>query len=319
MDRRRFLGQLGLAACAAPWLAACAAAPPLAVAIHPWVGYETLYLARAFKWLPEAVHLREGKTLGDSLAALKAGKADAACLTLDEVLGARAEGMPLSVALVFDVSAGADAVLGRPGIDDLASLRGKRLGFEQNALGALMLQKLLDASGLREADLILLDLPPDRQIEAWRDGGVDAVITYEPTATLLQKEGATRLFDSRDMPEAIFDVLAVHRERVRDTTRLQALVASHFLALDHMRRNAEDALYRIAANEGITPDEARQVLAGVNTPSLAANRAYLLGDDSHFTRAARELSRVMVRHRLLAREDDLRELILRDTLPGEGR
>jgi NitT/TauT family transport system substrate-binding protein len=319
MDRRRFLGRLGLLAATAnfPWLAACTPTKSLVVAIHPWVGYETLYLARAFKWLPEAIQLHEGKSASDSFAALQSGVADAACLTLDEMLRARAAGIPLSVALVFNVSAGADMVLARPGIAKPADLAKKRLGYEHNALGALILQKLLDVAGLPESALTLVDLSPDRQLDAWRKNEVDAVITYDPTATMLMREGAQRLFDSRSMPETIFDVLAVRHDRIKGRGLMQALVTSHFRVLEYMRTNTEDALFRIAAHEGLSVEEARQTLAGVIMPALAVNRNYLLSPESPLLRAARTLSPLMVRNGLLPQEDKLDRLIMSGTLPTQ--
>lgn len=321
MDRRRFLGYLGSFAATAnlPWLVACAPAQSLVIAIHPWVGYETLYLAREFKWLPEAIQLRDGKTLSDSFAALESGVADAACLTLDEMLRARAAGIPLSIALVFDVSAGADMVLARPEIGKPSDLAKKRLGVERNALGALILQKLLDVAGLPESALTLVDLPPDRQLDAWRKNEIDAVITYDPTATLLMREGAQRLFDSRNMPETIFDVLAVRNDRIKDRGLMQALATSHFRALEYVRTNNEDALFRIAAHEGLSVDEVRQTLAGVILPTLTVNKTYLLSPDSPLLRAVRTLSPLMVRSGLLAREDNLDRLIMPSTLPTHGK
>ncbi len=75
------------------WLAACSPAKPLAVAVHPRIGYESLYLARDFGWLPAGVTLHAGHAAGDSLAALKAGTVDAAALTLEEVLLPRPDGL----------------------------------------------------------------------------------------------------------------------------------------------------------------------------------------------------------------------------------
>jgi len=321
MDRRRFIGYLGSSAATVnlPWLAACAPEQSLVVGIHPWVGYETLYLAREFKWLPEAIQLREGKTLSDSFAVLESGVADAACLTLDEMLRARAAGIPLSVAFVFNVSAGADMVLARPEIVKPADLAKKRLGFENNALGALILQKLLEMAGLPESALTLVDLPPDRQLDAWRKNEIDAVITYDPTATLLMREGAHRLFDSRNMPETIFDVLAIRNDRIKDSSLMQALATSHFRALEYLRTNTDDAIFRIAAREGLSVDEVRQTLAGVIFPSLAVNKTYLLRPDSHLLRAAKTLSPLMVRSGLLAREDNLDKLIIPGTLQNNEK
>jgi hypothetical protein len=62
----------------------------------------------------------------------------------------------------------------------------------------------------------------------------------------------------------------------------------------------------------------RQALAGINRPSLTANRGYLLGEEPGLVRAARDLSRLMVRYGLLTREDDLQNLVLPDALPDDG-
>lgn len=305
---------------AAPWLSACLPERPLTVGIHPWIGYETLYLAHEFGWLPEGIRLREGKTASDSVAALKSGLVDAACLTLDETLRARGFGLPLAVALVFDVSVGADKVLARPELQRLADLAGRRLGFERNAVGALVLDRLLAEAGLSADALSLVDLPMDQQLAAWQAGRLDALITYEPTASLVRREGAHPLFDSRQMPESIFDVLAVRLDRTwMRGAALAALLANHFRALHHLRTHQGDALYRIAAHQGLTPEEARLVLSGVALPSLEANRSYLSAADTRIAHAARVLSALMVRNGLLDQEDALQDLIMPDWLPGEGR
>jgi NitT/TauT family transport system substrate-binding protein len=299
------------------WLTGCSPQKTLTVALHPWVGYEALYLARDLKWLPETIRLRESKTLEESLAALKSGQADAACMTLDEMLRARADGIPLSAALVFDVSAGADAVLARPEIKRLSDLAHKRIGYDRNALGALVFEKLLEAAKLSASDVIQVDLPPARQLDAWKRKEVDAVITYEPMVTAFLREGAHSLFDSRQMPDAIIDVLAVRRDRTGIAPLLQALAAAHFRALEHMHTNEQDALYRIAAREDIGPEDAKRMLTGVTQPSRIANRAYLDGSDARLKQAAKTLSELMVRRGLLAREDDLNELLMPGMLPRE--
>lgn len=300
-------------------VAACSPQKTLTFAVHPWVGYEALYLAHDLKWLPDTIQLRDNKTLDESIAALKSGQADAACMTLDEMLRARADGIPLSAALVFDVSAGADAVMARPEIKRLSDLAHKRIGYDRNALGAMVFEKLLEAAKLSAADVTQVDLPPARQLEAWKRREVDAVITYEPMVTAFLHEGAHSLFDSRQMPDAIIDVLAVRRDRPGIEPLLQILAAAHFRALEHMHTNEQDALFRIAAREEVSPEDARRMLAGVTLPSLSANRAYLGGGDARLLRAAKDLSALMARRGLLAREDDLKDLLMPGILPGEER
>ena len=301
-----------------PSLTSCSKPQPLVVSVHPWIGYETLYLAEHFKWLPDLVSLSKGTTATDSLAALKHGTSHAACLTLDEVLRARAQGLDLTVILVFDVSAGADMVLADTKIQQLSDLRGRRLGYEKNALGELILQRLLEAARLSPFELTLVDLPIEQQIDAWRRGGVDALITYEPTATLALRDHAHLLFDSRQMPDTIFDVLAIPSALPPDrTATIKALIASHYRSLDHIRRNRVDAVYRIAAFQDITPEEVESALSGVFIPSLASTRDYLKSPTSGLKAAAATLSKLMTRQGILPKEDDLRLLLSAAWLPPD--
>lgn len=320
MHRRRFLAKFGLLAFAAnlPGLASCTARQSLTIATNPWLGYETLYLARALKWLPKQVQLRDFKTATNSLIALQRGEAQAACLTLDEMLLGRAMGLPLSIALVFDSSAGGDMVLARPGIDKPQDLSGKRIGFEPSGVGALVFRQLLAFAQLPASALMVVNLPPDRQLDAWRNREVDAVITYEPSATLIRREGGQRLFDSRQMPEMIFDVLAIRRDQMPSLPLIQALAASHFRALHHLRTQTDDAVYRIAGRLGLSPEETKIALQGLSRPTLAANRSYLIGDDTRLIQAARSLSHLMAQNGLLERPDNLDQLILPSALPEES-
>ncbi|AEY01760.1 substrate-binding protein involved in nitrate/sulfonate/bicarbonate ABC transporter [Oceanimonas sp. GK1] len=314
MDRRRFLA--AVAGLAALPLIGCGAAKPLRIGIHAWIGYETLYLARTLNWLPSSVQLVSGSSATDSLTGLRLGELEAACLTLDEVLLARSQGVPLTIATVFNVSAGADMLVVRPGIQRLEQLAGKRLGVESSALGALMLNRILHHAGLSRSAVRLVELAPDQQLAAWQAGRVEAVITYEPTAGRLLELGAERLFDSRSLPDTIFDVLAV-RADLAGASPLTALVNHHFRALEHIRTNRQDALYRIAGRQQISPARVEQALAGVVMPGLMANRRYLEQPDSRLAQAARQLHDVMLDHGLLRQPDRFQQLFSPRWLPEE--
>lgn len=321
MQRRAFLLRLAaLAAGAAGAGSGCNPDVPLAVGIHPWPGYEPFYIARAFGWLPDYVRLREGGTASDSVAAMKAGELDAAALTLDEVLAVRASGLALTVVLVFDVSVGADAVMARGDIEQPADVAGRRIAVERGAVGELVLDKLLAAAGLTEADVTVLDIAPDDQLEAWRRGEIDVAIGYEPVTRLLEREGARRLFDSRQFPGVIFDVLAVRSDRLSvRRSQLDALLSAHFRALDHLRVNRDDALRRIAAWRGLSLEETERSFAGLNLPDLAGNRAYLdVTGARGILKSARELNVLMLRAGRLSVADDLIGLIDPSCLPRNG-
>jgi NitT/TauT family transport system substrate-binding protein len=288
-------------------LVGCTADRPLRVAVSPWIGYETLFIARHFGWLPIDVALHESRNLGDSVDALRDGVVDAAALTLDEVLLARANGVPLAIALVFNISAGADVVLAKPGIGDLGQLRGRRVAVEPSALGPLVLSRALAEAGLTLDDVQVIDLAPDAQPQAWQADQIDAAVAYGPAVGQIEALDGQRLFDSRGMPDTIFDVLAVRRDVV-DHATLPGLLEAHFRGVAHLRRSREDALYRIAERQRSSIDAVVQDLNGVALPDLARNRE-LLRVDGSVQRAAAEISRLMVELRLLSSPDDLNQLI----------
>lgn len=309
-NRRNWISLMGAASLSGvvPMLAACGYEKPITVGLHPWIGYETLTLARDFKWLPDGVQLKRGNSAEDSIAGLKDGTLDAACLTLDEMFALRAAGIALTAALVFDVSAGADMVLARPEVRTLADMAGKRIAVEANAVGALVLSEFLRHAKLSSSAVSVVNLSVEEHAAAWKARKVDAAVSYEPFSSALEQEGGRRIFDSRQMPDMIFDVLAVRSDRVApQSTLVRALVDGHFRGLAHMNGNRQDALFRIAATQGVQPEIVQKALAGVVLPSLEANREYLMVNSGRLFAGAKRLCVLMEQQGLLARADDLQQ------------
>jgi NitT/TauT family transport system substrate-binding protein len=290
------------------------------VAAHTWIGYESLFMAKNLGWWPEAqARLTLTGNATESMAALQSGQAQAAALTLDEVLRGRSIGLPLIVVLVFDVSSGADMLLTRTRLPNLQALRGARVGVEPGAVGALFLDAALSTAGLPPDAVQRVAVPPDHQLALWSSGELDAVVTYEPQASALRKAGAFHLFDSRQTPDTIFDVLAVLESAAsRQNTALRAVLAAHFKALEHIRTHSQDALYRMAAREGVPKEDVEAALRGIEPPDVQGNRSYLSADQSHLMAATQALMQVMVRQHQLAHPLPLDGLLDPHFLPAPG-
>jgi NitT/TauT family transport system substrate-binding protein len=295
---------------------------PVSVAAHVWPGYELMFLARNEGELDtKLVNLVETASATESLQALAEGKVDGVALTLDEVLRVRAKGMPLSVVMIFDVSAGADVLVARPGIKKLADLKGRRIGYESGALGALMLAEVLRSGGLTKKNVQLVSLTIDKQRDAWVSGQVDALVTYEPVSSQLFAQGAVKLFDSRQIPNTIVDVLAF-RSEVLDRSHAAAirhLLASHFHALNHLNHNPHDAAYRMATRLGLQEDQVLLAFKGLLLPDAINNRLLLAGSAPPLRDSARRISALMVEEGLLPHDDSLAALIYADYLPATIR
>ncbi len=288
--RRGLLAGSALTALTA-MLPACAPAPPLKLSTHPWPGHGFLWLAQQQGVLAAGgVRLVELGSASASLHALSAGVVDAATLTLDEVLRARAGGIPLSIVLVLDSSAGADTLIVRDTVPDLAALAGKRIGFERSATGALMLSGALKTAGLSAADVELIDVAIDAQESAWQAGKIDAVISYPPVTTRLLASGGRVLFDSRALPDTIFDVVAVREEAlVAKPAAVATLIGAQLKGVEKWRAGAPDQQRAIARWLGLSEQQAARALAGLKPCDLADNRRLLSGSPPPLAGVAAQL------------------------------
>ncbi|MBD3640736.1 MAG: ABC transporter substrate-binding protein [Marinobacter sp.] len=299
MHRRHFLGASLAAGFAALGLGGCGTARPLRFGIHPWIGYEPIYLAEEFGWLPSAVALEKGSSALDSMASLESGGIDGAALTLDEAIRVHIAGTRLMVVGVTNVSVGADVLVVRPDIKNLDQLRGRRIGVEMSGVSGTLLLNLLKIAGIPREDVTLVDLPMDEHVAAWRRGEADAVACYEPTASVLLGLGGVRLFDSSQLPETIFDVLVVTRQFAgREPDAVRALLEGHFAGLRHLVRNPYDSVYRVATRQGTSPATVRSALASVMLPDLASNQRYL-ARNGRIERVARDLSEMLATEGLI--------------------
>ena len=300
--RRQWLRRTALAGVAGLAGAGCSPPPPpLRIGAHPWLGYELMYLAHAHGLLqPDALRLVEVPSATASLRALAAGTLEGAGLTLDEVLMARARGLMLRVVAVFDVSHGADVLLASPDITSLPQLRGRRVGVEHSATGALMLDAALQAAGLTPADVRMVPLAFDAHASALRSGKVDAVVTFEPVRSQLLAEGAKLLFSSAQVPGLIVDVLAVRPEAVHTHgTHLQALVAGVLQARMLWQQDSADSAARMAPRLQLPPAAVVQAFDNLRLPDLAANHRWLAGPAPQLMATAERLTAVMQRAALL--------------------
>lgn len=284
------------------WLAGCS--PPettLRVATIPWPGYESLHLAQSLGYFqPNQIRLIELANASQLTLALRNDTVDAGFSTLDEALDLIQDGVQLRVILVVDFSSGADVVMARPDIPNLQALRGKRVAVENAAVGATMLDAMLEESGLSVSDIKIVAATVDEHFNIYKSGKVDAVVTFEPTRSALLKLGAHILFDSSRIPNRIVDVLVVRADKIAGHSKeLKNLVAAHFRALDFQKQQPQDAAKIIAPFLGVSAVEVAAQYDGIKIPTLAENHTFLSGAQPQLKTVAADLSELMLRHKLL--------------------
>lgn len=309
--RRRFLTTLAAAVAAGALgggLGGCSRREPLLrIAANVFPGYELMFLAAARNYFtPAEVRMVSMPSATACLQALAAGNVEGAALTLDEVISARGDNMPLKVVAVLDISLGADVVLAKPGIQSLDQLKGKRIGVEQSAVGAVMLGAALSRVGLDSSSVEIVYATVDKHYGLFVNDDVDALVTFEPLPLLLAEQGAVRLFDSSMEPGLVVDVLVVRPDVVeRSPNAIRRLVAGHFRARAELLARPPSAAEVISRRLGVPPAEVPSTYAGLELPDVAANRDWLLGESARLDRAAAALQQMMVRQNLLRHEVNL--------------
>lgn len=278
---------------AALFLAGCGREPEaLRIGTNVWLGYEPLYLARELGLFQAgSVRLVEYSSATQVMDAFEDGAIDAAALTLDEALLLRQSGMDVRIVLVMDVSDGADALLARPPLDSLAALKGRRVGVEDTAVGAYLLNAALQSARLRLQDVRLVPLQANEHGHAYRSASVDALVTFEPTRSQLLAEGARVLFDSRQIPGQIVDVLAV-RLGV-EAAPLQSLLEAWFGALAYLGRQPQAAAAAMSRRLRLAPAQVQAALGLIRLPDRAENRHLLSSTPPPLVGQARALAELM--------------------------
>lgn len=285
--------------------------PPVLVGLSPWIGYDPLVLARERSLLdPALVKVVELSSNTEVQRNFRNGLIGAAAMTLDEALRLVDDGVELKVVAVVDESAGADVVLARPGITHPEQLRGKKIAADHSTVSSLVLDRLLQAGGLRPSDVEVVRIESSQHLLAIRSELVDAVVSYEPLASAVRAEGFAPIFDSVRMPGEIVDVLVV-RSSVLATSpdQVDALLRAWAYGLLELERDVSGAAQMLGPGVDLTPADYEDRLKGLRFVPPAASLALLEGQPPRLVPASEALIQVLKRMGLLAKSPQWDALI----------
>lgn len=286
--------------------------PPLRVGLLLWPPYELAVLAREEGWYPEdSVRILEYQSPIQLSRAFRSGQVDVALTTSHISLSLAQDGIDHRIIYVVDHSRGGDALVVRPDISSLEELAGNAVGVEPSPLGMYVFGRVLSRAGLdREAVTVVpLDIPQQRS--AYVSGRVDAVVTYEPVRSQLLDAGAREMFNSREIPREIIDVV-IARATVTEQQpeRLMALLQGMDRALAYLRDEPIEALPLMASRTSMETKAFRLALEGAYLLDMEENRKWLMeGDPSLLVEALRDQMRHMERMGMLEGSVDIPALV----------
>lgn len=286
------------------------------IAVTVWPGAEGLLMTREMESIRKMqVNFMELSWPGAVMGAFQKRVADAAVVSLDELLRLEAGGAQPQIVLVLGMSRGADAILARQGLNSVKELRGKRVGVEVRSSGEYLLACALQLHGMTLKDVEVVPLNLAETETAYAERGLAAVVTTDPWRARLLGRGAVVLHDSSAMGLEMSRVLIVRREALAAWRReLQEIVAA---CLQHPPGENSGSLDEMLRREDLDPAQWAKALQAVEIPDAAGNRRLLSAGAEGLATVLLKMQSRMREQGLLTREIEV-ESLLNDELVKEG-
>lgn len=238
-------------------------------------GYAPLYLAKEknlFKGVD--VKLVRIESIGDLRAAMNSGQIDIYAATYDIFQNIENVQPPGIGFIAIDESHGADGIVVKEGINNIADLKGKVVGAEPGFPPFFILQYLLNQENMSLADVNFKDLSSQDAGNAFAAGKLDAAGTYEPYLSKSSeiRPGSKILISSANTNHLIVDFLFASEDLVNNDQELLVNVArGWFDALDYYSNNEEESLKIMGDAFGVSPEEMKDFKTGVTWLGIGDN------------------------------------------------
>ncbi len=243
----------------------------LKIAYSDWPGWVAWDIAAQKGWFKEAgvdVELVWFDYV-PSMDAFAAGKVDAVCMTNGDALVTGANGKASKGILLNDFSDGNDMIVAKPGIASIKDLKGKSVGVEVGFVDHLLLLKGLEANGLKESDVTLVNMPTGQTAQGLASGSVAAIAAWQPNSGQALKEvaGSKAIYTSADAPGLIYDLLYVSPESLaKNRADWKKVVSVWYKVVDFIQDNKNKAEYLkiMSARVGLKPEEYEPMMKGTH-------------------------------------------------------
>ena len=261
-------------------------AEPLKIGYSDWPGWVAWEVAIEKDFFTEAELDVEFEWFDyvASMDAFAAGQLDAVTMTNGDALVTGATGGKGVMMLITDYSNGNDMIVGAPGIESVADLKGKKVGVEIGFVGHLLLLNALEKAGLSEDDVELVNVPTNETPQVLASGDVSAIVAWQPNSgqALELVPGSSRIYSSADEPGLIYDVLAVSPTSL--ATRAEEwskVVDVWYKTVDFILDPAtqDEAVSIMAARVGLSAEEYKPFLSGTEILTLETAKSFFTKSD----------------------------------------
>jgi len=254
-------------------------AKPLMVGTNAWPGYLPGYIARDNNlYDSKLIQMHQYGSAVEVMEDFRKDKIQVAALTIDEALELSQNGIAIKIILVANISNGADVIIAKPDITSVKDLAGRRVGVEEGALGRYVLARALELNGMAPDAVRPIDILVNDSVEAYQYDRLDAVVTFEPYRGQLLALDGVEIFNSKQLPNEIIDVLVIRAEYAEANPKsLRALVKGWLAAAALMKSNPESLAHELGWYLKIPRTEVAATFEGLILPDARENHALLGG------------------------------------------
>lgn len=250
-------------------------AEPLKIGYSDWPGWVAWEVAIEKEWFKEeGVDVKfEWFDYVASMDAFAAGQLDAVGMTNGDALVTGATGAKSVMIIMNDYSNGNDMVIGKPGIESVKDLKGKKIGVEIGFVSHLLLLNALEDNGMSEKDVELVNVPTNETPQVLASGDVDAIVAWQPSSGMALNlvPGSKAIYTSADEPGLIYDLLAVSPSSLaanRDDWKKVAKV--WYRVVDYLKdpKTHADAIRIMSSRVGLSAEEYESFVSGTKILTL---------------------------------------------------
>ena len=153
----------------------------------------------------------------ESINQYTAGAYDAVTLTnMDALSIPSAGGVDTTAVIIGDFSAGNDAVILKDKTE-LAEITGQAVNLVEFSVSHYLLARALESVGLSERDVNVVNTSDPDMVGAFQTPEVTAMVTWNPMVSeIVILPGATKVFDSSQIPGEIIDMMVANTQVLAD-------------------------------------------------------------------------------------------------------
>lgn len=229
-------------------------------------GFYTKYLGEDVK--VQLIKFQSGPSL---ITAITANQLDFGQAGDQPVIQAKANNVDIKIIGKFLFSDKVNALIVRPdsGINEIADLKGKKVGVTVGSTGQQLLYIYLKSVGLKPADIKQVNLQPGDIVSSITFRNIDAAVTWEPYVTLTQQQGTTiQLADGTDYKREI-DVIFGRNSFLQEHPEIaQGILKAQYEAGQWIEQNREEALSIVAKDAGLDKEVLRPIFDKVTVDDV---------------------------------------------------